>query len=201
MTVEREFFRGMSSLTVHVRGGTPRFGVNAKSVVHLVCNGSASDPAPEFSHEVLRDFEYHFVWRRAEVCAGPSPPPTTAVPPTTTAPPPSPTSAESSASSAESTTQDGSSGSSGSGTEHSSRSHSSHSHTTSNETVSTGGSTTVNGTTVAVPAGPEVVDVRLIIVLAVLGALVVVAVVVLVAVYLARRRKRMAGFAQPFERI
>jgi hypothetical protein len=61
--------------------------------------------------------------------------------------------------------------------------------------------------TVATPGGPDTIDVRLIIVLAVLGALVVIALVVLVSVYLARRRKRLSGYSslvqkqEPFERI
>jgi hypothetical protein len=207
---EREFFRNLPSLTLHIRGGTPRFGVAAKSVVHLFCNGSGSDAEPSFSHEVVHDFEYHFAWRRAEVCAGPSPPPTTAPPPTTTSTRPPPTSSTTAANTtggSDSTTGSTADGSSGS-TEHSTKSHhSGHSSTGGNETLSDG-TTSVNGTmTVATPGGPDTIDVRLIIVLAVLGALVVIALVVLVSVYLARRRKRLSGYSslvqkqEPFERI
>lgn len=213
VTAAREYFRQLPSLTLHIRGGTARFGVAAKSFVHVFCNGSGSDAAPSFSHEIVHNFEYHFAWRRAEVCAGPTPPPTTAPPPTTTTAPPPPTSSTTAGTTGSDTTAATSGGdgtSSGGSTEHSTKEHhSGHSVSTAgNETLSEGTTSAVNGTvTVATPGGPEVIDVRLIIVLSVLGALVVIALVVLVSVYLARRRKRLSGYSsllqkqEPFDRI
>jgi len=183
----RELFDVYPALSLRVTGGTMRFGVSAQSVVHLICNGTNHDAAPSFLREVVAFFEYHFVWQRQEVCAGPAPTTTTTAPTTTTVTTTTATTTTASTTSNASTVAPATTTANATSTA---------STTAGNNTaMTTESGTSASMTKQANPPSPATMDIRLIIVLAVLGGLILVAVVVLICAYMARRRKRLSGYS------